>query len=414
MTIGETQKALTTFDHHGEDLPDHSHEVYQDLRRHCPVAWTEANGGYWVITGYEEVARASRDHEQFTSEHDDQGFDGITIPPQPKKGGLIETDPPAFLPLRKAFSPWFSPKAAADAEPAIEQLVDHCIDKVIESGRCDLTEDIAVPVPAMQTMHLLGFPMSEASWLADLMHRETCTPPGSPERAQVNADVLRLHELLHEWTKEKRRHPGDDFLSFVATLRVDGQLLPIDEICGNAFLMLAGGVDTTTALLSNAFVHLEGDRRARAYLMEDPSRLVLACEEYLRYFTPVQGLARTVTGDCEIAGQRLHRGDRVWVSWASANLAGEVFDDAETIRLDRSPNRHAAFGLGIHRCLGSNLARVVWRVVVQKVLTRMPDYVLDVEHSTRYPSIGITNGWQSTPTTFTPGPRLGVELPYSP
>jgi cytochrome P450 len=254
--------------------------------------------------------------------------------------------------------------------------------------------------------------MSEAPWLADLMHRETCTPPNSPDRPKVHEDVMRLHGLLHDWATERRAHPGDDFLSFLATLEIDGRLLPIDEVCGNTFLMLAGGVDTTTGLLSNTFVHLQQDQAARRSLIEDLSRLNLACEEYLRYFTPVQGLARTVTQDCEFAGQQLHKYDRVWISWASANYAGEVFDDPRAIKLDRTPNRHGAFGLGIHRCLGSNIARVVWRVTMERVLTRLPDYVLDIEQAVRYPSIGITNGWQSMPATFTPGLRVGAPDAY--
>src|SRR5690348_13837166 len=135
-----------------------------------------------------------------------------------------------------------------------------------------------------------------------------------------------------------------------------------------------------------------------------------ACEEYLRWVTPVQGMARTVTRDCEFGGQPLRKDDRVWISWASANLAPELFDEPEQIKLDRSPNRHSAFGLGIHRCLGSNLARVVWRIVVEQVLRRMPDYELDLNAAERYPSIGITNGWKCTPVTFTPGSKVGAEL----
>jgi len=149
---------------------------------------------------------------------------------------------------------------------------------------------------------------------------------------------------------------------------------------------------------------------ARRFLAEDFSRLPLACEEYLRWVTPVQGMARTVTRDCEFAGQPLRKDDRAWISWASANLAPELFDEPEQIKLDRSPNRHSAFGLGIHRCLGSNLARVVWRIVVEQVLTRMPDYELDLSAAERYPSIAITNGWKYTPVTFTPGSRVGAEL----
>jgi len=405
-----TERRTTTFDHHGAELPHRSHDVYAEMRRTCPVAWTDAHGGYWVVTGADEVGDASRDYELFTSEHDTGTHLGVTIPAQPKYSGMIESDPPYFTVLRKAVTPWFSPNAAKAAAPDIRRLTDWAIDQIIERGAGDLTLDIATPIPAMQTMMLLGLPLKESEWLADLFHRETCTPPDSPDRPGVHADILRLHETLHHWTVERRAHPGDDFLSFLATAEFDGKLMPVDEVRGNAFLMLAGGVDTTTALLSHTFVHLQQDRAARRFLIEDFSRLPLACEEYLRWVTPVQGMARTVTRDCEFSGQPLRKDDRVWISWASANLAPELFDEPEQIKLDRSPNRHSAFGLGIHRCLGSNLARVVWRIVVEQVLRRMPDYELDLSAAERYPSIGITNGWKYTPVTFTPGSKVGAEL----
>jgi cytochrome P450 len=405
-----TERRTTTFDHHGAELPHGSHDIYAEMRGTCPVAWTDAHGGYWIVTGADEVGDASRDYELFTSEHDTGTHLGVTIPAQPKYSGMIESDPPYFTVLRKAVTPWFSPNAAKAAAPDIRRLTDWAIDQIIERGAGDLTLDVATPIPAMQTMMLLGLPLKESEWLADLFHRETCTPPNSPDRPQVHADILRLHETLHHWTVERRAHPGDDFLSFLATAEFDGKLMPVDEVRGNAFLMLAGGVDTTTALLSHTFVHLQQDRAARRFLIEDFSRLPLACEEYLRWVTPVQGMARTVTRDCEFGGQPLRKDDRVWISWASANLAPELFDEPEQIKLDRSPNRHSAFGLGIHRCLGSNLARVVWRIVVEQVLRRMPDYELDLSAAERYPSIGITNGWKYTPVTFTPGSKVGAEL----
>jgi cytochrome P450 len=129
-----------------------------------------------------------------------------------------------------------------------------------------------------------------------------------------------------------------------------------------------------------------------------------------------EGYYHSLRAPFEIAGQMCGtvtfarcRGARVWISWASANLAPELFGEPEQVKLDRSPNRHWAFGLGIHRCLGSNLARVVWRIVVEQVLSRMPDYELDLT-AERYPSIGITNGWKYTPVTFTPGAKVHAEL----
>ena len=126
----------------------------------------------------------------------------------------------------------------------------------------------------------------------------------------------------------------------------------------------------------------------------------------------MQGLARTVTKDCVFADQQLHENDRAWLSWASANHAEDVFDAPEEIRLERTPNRHLAFGVGIHRCLGANLAKVTWQVVVSTILQRLGDYRVDPERCRRFDTIGVINGWIGTPATFTPGAEVGATLPH--
>jgi cytochrome P450 len=131
----------------------------------------------------------------------------------------------------------------------------------------------------------------------------------------------------------------------------------------------------------------------------------------MRYYSPVPGLARTVTQDCVVGGQQLKENDRLWLSWAGANLDSKAFADAETVQLDRAPNRHLAFGTGIHRCIGANIAKVTWKVTVERVLERMGDFVLDLDACVPFPTIGAGNGWLKTPATFTPGTRLGVQLP---
>ena len=137
-----TERRTTTFDHHGAALPHRSHNVYAEMRGTCPVAWTDAHGGYWVVTGADEVGDASRDYALFTSEHDTGTHLGVTIPAQPKYSGMIESDPPYFTVLRKAVTPWFSPNAAKAAAPDIRRLTDWAIDQIIERGAGDLTLDV--------------------------------------------------------------------------------------------------------------------------------------------------------------------------------------------------------------------------------------------------------------------------------
>lgn len=412
--VSDDGTAHVDFNHHAAAMIGNSRETFAQLRARCPVAWTDALGGYWVVTGNAEVLEVARDDLTYSSENDHHTRFGVAQPPMPHWAGMIEMDPPEFTPLRRAFMPWFSPKAARERQHVTEVIVDYCIDQIVERGACDLTDDIAVPVPALLTMDLVGFPFSESGEMADLFHRHTFTPPGTPERELLNADVAQFSELLHKRAAERRAEPTNDFLSFMANLRIDGEMLSLEEIAGHAFLVLIGGIDTSTALLSNTFIHLQQDQNAREQLLARPELLDSAFDEYMRYYSPVQGLARTVARDCTLGGQQLRENDRVWLSWASANLDEAVFTAADDVELSRYPNRHLGFGIGIHRCLGASVAKVTWLTVLRRILTRMPDYAIDLEACVPFPTIGTSPGWLKTPATFTPGPRLGAELPTTP
>jgi cytochrome P450 len=174
------------------------------------------------------------------------------------------------------------------------------------------------------------------------------------------------------------------------------------SLCGT---IINGGVDTTTALLANSVEYLDRNRDLRDELVADPSKVELAAEEFLRYFTPVQAFARTVAQDCEFKGQQLQRGDRVLVHFGAANRDEHEFERPEEFIPDRSPNRHMSFGLGKHRCIGSTFARTEYIVMLQQILARMPDYELDRSGVEQYPSHGIVRGYIKMPATFTPGPR---------
>lgn len=400
------------FDHCSTELPGRTQETLSGLRQQCPVARTDAHGGFWMALGYDEIVQAARDDATFSSQNNlDDLRPGVAIPPMPDRAGILETDPPRAHKLRKAFLPWFSPGAAQARAAQIQQITDYCIDQVIEKGQCDFTDDIAVPVPALLTMQFLGFPASDSLYMADLMHRHGYVAPGTPERTELMLEMDQLRERIWREAEQRRANPGKDFLSLLANLEIDGELMPLQEVTDNAWLVISGGVDTTTALLSHTFVHLTEHPEYRPRLLSEPRLVSSAFDEYLRYFNPVQGLGRTVTKDCELGGQQLGANDRIWLLWASGNFDPRQFDAPDEFRADRSPNRHLGFGIGIHRCIGANIAQVSWTTVVRSVLTRMPDVMIDVAASTRYPAVPVINGWISTPATYTPGKRIGAELP---
>jgi cytochrome P450 len=208
----------------------------------------------------------------------------------------------------------------------------------------------------------------------------------------------------------RRKDPRDDFLTLLATGTIDGEPLSHQRIQDLSFNILAGGVDTTTALTSSALVYLARNPADRQRLIEDPALLPFACEEFLRFYSPIPALCRTATADTEINGWQIGKGERVMLAYAAGNRDPEAFEDPESVRLDRFPNKHVGFGAGMHRCLGSFLARMMFQEMVSEVLKRMPDYELIEEELRPYPSIGGVNGWVSIPARFTPGKKLGAVI----
>jgi cytochrome P450 len=406
------------FDHHSAYHRDHATEIYDDLRKRCPVTRTDAHGGYVVVSDYASVYEVNRDASRFSSWRDlpvgTGHFHGNVQPNNnPVRQGFIEADAPRHLQVRAPLMSKFSPNMAGLLRDEILGYTTFFIDQMIEAGEGDLVTGLTNPVPALVTMRLLGLPMKDWAKHADAIHRLVYTHPGSPDQEEV----LELHhwvtEELYTLARARREEPRDDLTSYFTTLEIDGELMGIDEVVGNLQLIVAGGTDTTTTLMAQSLLLLHRDHDARAWLQEDYSRLKLACEEFLRYVTPVQGLARTVKVPSVVGGKELQLYDRLWMAWASANRDPQAFDDPGELRLDRWPNRHMSFGVGPHRCIGSNIARATFAVVIEQVLTRLGDYVVDESRTERYPSIGIINGLISMPVTFTPGPRLGsAARPY--
>jgi cytochrome P450 len=202
---------------------------------------------------------------------------------------------------------------------------------------------------------------------------------------------------------------GDDLISIILQAEVEGAPLTDEQVIGYVFLLMLGGMDTTSGLTGNALVRLHEDPALRQQLIDDPALLDTATEEFLRHDTPTQGLYRIVKRDCEFHGQQLSAGDRVTLMFASGNRDPKVFDEPEEIDLTRSPNRHLAFSLGPHRCLGSNFARVMFQEMISEVLERIPDFAIDGE-VVRFEDAGDVYAVRHLPIRFTPGPRHASRL----
>jgi cytochrome P450 len=208
-----------------------------------------------------------------------------------------------------------------------------------------------------------------------------------------------------------RANPRPGLVDALLTAEIAGERTTDADVAGQVGLLMGGGFDTTTALTAHSLEWLSEhpDQRERLVAEWDALR-DSATEEFLRFYTPAPGDGRTVSADADIDGVQLREGERLWLSWAMSNRDPSVFPDPHEIRLDRTGNRHASFGLGIHRCIGSNVARATFKTMLKAVLDRIPDFVCDPSGAVHYDTIGIINGMKKLPATFTPGARTGAGL----
>ena len=391
------------FDHHDPDFAKDPWPTLTDLRSRCPIAHSETYGGFWVVTGYEEIRRVALDDATFSS------AETILIPPKKnaaQKSIPIEMDAPEFLEYRRIMQPLFAPPAVERLAPVIEYYANHCIDEFIEHGEVDIVHEFADPVPVMVTLHKLGMPIDDWRRYAEPMHKTVFLRQDNPARAGVLEQLAWIAETIKEAIKQRRQSPRDDMISYLLNSRPFGE--PVSDHDAQEMIMLTmqGGFDTTGSAISSALLHLDRNRDDRQRLIEHPELMDTAVEEFLRVGAPQFALARTAKRDVELGGQRVAKGDRVLLVWASGNRDESVFDRADEVLIDRDPNRHMAFGLGAHRCLGSTLARRQIQVALAAVLRRLPDFQVDHSRLVRAETIGVTYGTFAMPITFTPGRRV--------
>ncbi|WP_280258828.1 cytochrome P450 [Nocardia wallacei] len=406
------------FDRHTPEYRHRFVEITQEMQTKCPMAWSDTYDGHWVAAGSTEVFELAR-CPHVSNDHDlrgeRKGYKGISIPTaqrvQAVRGGILEMDDPEHRIYRQAINPYLSPAAVRRWEPVIDEIVRAALDEKIESGRIDFVDDLANIVPAVLTLAMLGIPLRQWSMYSEPVHAAVYTPEDSPEAPRV-AEMHRAMglDLLNNLI-EIKENPRPGLVDGLVKLRIDGEPAPDLEVLGMLGLIIGGGFDTTTALTAHSLEWLSEHPDQRELLSEEREHLLdSATEEFLRYFTPAPGDGRTISADMELVNTRFKEGERLWLSWAMANRDPQVFPDPNEVVLDRRGNRHFSFGLGIHRCIGSNVARTVFKAMLTAVLDRMPDYRCDPEGTVHYETIGVIQGMRKLPATFTPGPRLGPGL----
>ena len=419
MTSVEGDKeAPVHYDRHSPDYIDHFDDITHELHSKCPIAWSDTYGGHWVASGYKEVFEIARDATLLSNDHDFRGerksYQGITIPSQPgraSRGGFLEMDPPEQRDYRRILDPYLSPAAVARWAPMVEDLTRASLDERIETGTIDFVDDLANIVPAVMTLAMLGLPLVDWVIYCEPAHAGVYTPPDSPDMPRVIAAGMAMGQRLAESVIDVRRNRWPGMVDALVTGQVCGAPISDDDIRDTVILLIGGGFDTTTSLTAHSLEWLSEHPAERDRLRADPHGLLdSATEEFLRFYTPAPGDGRTVTRQHELSGKRLEEADRLWLSWSMANRDPSVFPDPDDVKIDRKHNRHTSFGLGLHRCIGSNVARSVFKTMLSAVLQRMPDYRCDPAGAVHYDTIGTINGMKHLPATFTPGSRLGAGL----
>ncbi|QGA06127.1 cytochrome P450 [Nocardioides sp. dk884] len=394
------------------------------MQSRCPIAWNDTHGGYWFVAGHQELFDVARRADVLSNESDPygvlHGYDGISIPAPDKEavkargsvGGFLEMDPPRQRHWRQALNAYLSPAAVARWKPILDEIARATVDEFIEKGEVDFVDELANIVPAIMTMGLLGWPLDQYEPFVEPTHAGVYTSPddvaGQARLRETGTQMVMAQYRLMEQVKQTRA-PG--LVEGMLRAEIDGAPAEESEVRGNIGLLIGGGFDTTTSLTAHALEWLSDHPDQRQRLIDEWDTLIdSATEEFLRFYTPASGDGRTIAQDVEIDGVRFEEGERLWLSWAMANRDPKVFENPNEIILDRTGNRHASFGLGIHRCIGSNVARSMFKAMLKEVLDRLPDFTVDHSQSVHYDTTGVINGMKHLKATFTPGERRGPNL----
>lgn len=369
---GAFDRPVISFDHMDVATMHDPYRTWDRYREECPVAWSDRHGGFWFPTRYEDLAAIAHDPATFSSRR-------IVFPEivfgmeMALQAPPITSDPPDHGPLRKLILPAFSPQRIALREPAVRAVANDLIDAFAGRGSCDMADEYAKKVPVTVIALILGVPPEDGDLFTGWIHR--VLEHGSANPADAAAAAAEMLAYFGEHIRDHRVNPRDDIIGHLIETEIDDRRLSDEELVGTCLLLLLAGIDTTWSTLGASILHLARTRDDRRRLAAEPDLIPTAVEEFLRAFAPAI-MAREVTTETELGGQRLCPGETVLVPFPAGNRDPEIFEDADRVVIDRSVNRHQAFGVGIHRCLGSNLARLELRVAIEELLRRIPDFEL--------------------------------------
>jgi cytochrome P450 len=406
-------KQCVAFDHHTEAFASVPWRIVADLHSRDRVTWTDAHGGFWIISRYADVVRALRDWRTFSSRHDEpyseSVFGGQAIPQLSFQLSMAEMDPPDSLLYRQLLQPIFTPRRVQELKPHIRQITIDCLNQCLETGRIEFITSLVNPVPSMVVLELLGLPVEDWPRHALPWHHVSHAVPGSADYDVAMREFDDMWRLVTSYVDERRDNPNGDLLSRIVNGMVSDKVIERKQAIDLAWVTIAAALETTTGIMAHSLDYLDRDRELRERLIRDRSLVRVASQELLRFFSPSRGVARTVTVDCEFAGQQLRPGDRVFILLAGANHDEAAFRQANTLTIDRSWTKsHVTFGHGIHRCIGSAIAEAELEILLDVVLDVIPDFTIERDRAEPYRVQAVSTGFVKLPAVF--HPRAPIEM----
>lgn len=392
MTRAPVRDWASDWDHLDPAWVTNPYPIWQELRESCPVAHTDRYQGVYFPTRYRDIREIAYNPVQFSSRRVvvREGDYRVNSPP-------ITSDPPEHRPTRMVLIPPFTPQAIAKLEPQTRIVCNELIDRFIGQGRCDGATDYAQHIPVRLIAHMLGIPADHGdkfrTWITMALQ------DGITDQAVLKQAEDEISAYFAVQIAKRRSQMGDDLVSFLIKARLpDGEPFSDRQVLGMLRLLLVAGIDTTWSAIGSSIWHLATHPGDRERLVREPELIPTAIEEFLRAYAPVT-MAREIAKDGELGGCPLRKGEMVLLSFPAANRDPEKFTDASAVKIDRQVNPHVAFGLGIHRCIGSNLARMEMRIALEEWLKRIPEFELDHARPMTW-SLGTVRGPRLLPLNF--------------
>ena len=380
----------TDWDHHAPEWVADPWPIWDELLMGCPIAHTDRyNEGVWLPTRHEDLSAIAHDTTVFSSGHSGATIGGTK---QRAKFPPIHLDPPEHMDVRRELLPFFNPKRVMAWEPVVEEHCEKLARELTKRDVVDLASDYAAHIPAAVIAMILGIPPSDGDRFRKWIH---ALELGDLDTDMRDVALGEMSAYFGAVINERRADPQDDLISYLLDIEIDGERFDGETLQRILILQLIAGIDTTWGVLGASLLHLAKTPADRERLVADPSLIPNAIEEFLRAFASVS-LWRTVTEPVEIGGVEMAEGDTVMMVFPAACRDPEMFEDADKVIIDRERNRHVAFGAGIHRCLGSNLARLELNVGIRTWLAHAPDFELVADANVTWAE-GAIRGPRSVP-----------------